>query len=62
VALSTGEPFVINGNPELLGHVIDVLDIEVDQCVRPSVALVLRQVKPDIPRAVETNQGKSGPN
>ena len=45
-ALPPGEPFFIDGNPELLGNGIDVLDIEVDQGVRPSVALMLGQVNP----------------
>jgi hypothetical protein len=40
-ALTPRDPVFIDGNPELLGHGIDVLDIEVDQGVRPSVALLL---------------------
>src|SRR5207237_988764 len=33
----------------LLGHMVDVIDIEVDQGVRSSVTLVLRQVHADAP-------------
>src|SRR4051794_41267530 len=59
-ALPPGEPFFIDGNPELLGYGIDVLDIEVEQSVRPSIALVLRQVKPDIPTCHGDEPGKAG--
>jgi hypothetical protein len=55
-----GEPFLIDGNPELVGHGIDVLDIEVDQGVRPSVALVLREVKPGMPACHGHEPGKAG--
>ena len=48
-ALPPGEPFLIDGNPELLGKGIDVLDIEVDQGIRPSVARVL-PMGPQVPR------------
>src|SRR5204863_1375337 len=47
-ALPPGEPFLIDGNAELLGDGVDVPDVEMDQGVRPSVALVLGQVDPDV--------------
>jgi hypothetical protein len=59
-ALPPGEPFLIDGNPELLGHGIDVLDIQVDQRVRPSVTLVLREVKPGTPACHGHEPGKAG--
>lgn len=48
VALTTREAFFVDGDPELLGHGIDVPDVEMDQGVRPGVALVLREVEPDV--------------
>jgi len=47
-ALPAGETLLIDGYPELFGHGIDILDIQVNQGVRPRIALVLRQVEPDI--------------
>ncbi len=44
VALPASEPVFVHGNAELVGHRIDVVDVDVDQGVRSSVALVLRQV------------------
>jgi hypothetical protein len=55
-ALTPGEPFVIDEDTELGGYDIDVLDVEMDQRVRPGVALVLREVE------AETNQGNPGSN
>src|SRR5436190_15246244 len=60
VALAPGEPIFVHGYPELLGHGIDVLDIEVDQRVRPSVALVLRQVDPHSPACHGHEPGEAG--
>jgi hypothetical protein len=59
-ALPPGEPFFIDRNPELLGHGIDVLDIEVDQGVRPSIARVLREVQPGMPTCYGDEPGKAG--
>src|SRR4051794_11017436 len=59
-ALPPGEPFFIDGNPELLGHGIDVLDIQMDQGIRTGVALVLRQVEPDIATCHRDEPGKAG--
>lgn len=59
-ALAPSEPFFIDGNRELLRHGIYVVDIEVDQGVRPSVALVLRQVKPGMPTCYGDERGKAG--
>jgi hypothetical protein len=49
VALPPGDPFVVDGNPKLLGHGFDVFDVEVDKRVGPRVTLVLREVQPDMP-------------
>ena len=42
IALPTSESRFIDWNPELRRYGVDVLDIEMDQGVRPCVALVLR--------------------
>jgi hypothetical protein len=49
VALPPGYPFLIYWDLELVGHRIDVSDVEVDQGVGPGIALVLREVEPDGP-------------
>jgi hypothetical protein len=43
-ALAPGESVFVDGDPELLRNGVDVVDLQVDQGVRSSVALVLRQV------------------
>jgi hypothetical protein len=58
-ALAPSEPFFIDANRELLRHGIYVVDIEVDQGVRPSVAVVLRQVKPGMPTCYGDEGGKA---
>src|SRR3954467_9411202 len=60
VALTPREAFFVDGDPELLGHGIDVPDVEMDQGVRPGVALVLRQVQADIASRHGDEQGEAG--
>jgi hypothetical protein len=60
IALASGEAFFIDRDPELLGHSVDVVDIEVDQGLRRSVALVLRQVKADVPACHRDEPRKPG--
>ena len=52
--------FFIQGNPELLGHGLGVIDMKVDQGVRPSVALVLGLVQPDPPTRHADEPGEAG--
>src|SRR3954452_22810012 len=59
-ALPPGEPVLVDGNSELLGHGVDVPDVEVDQGVGPSVALVLGQVQPDVATCHGDEPGKAG--
>lgn len=40
-ALSPSEPFFIDGDSEFRGHSVNVVDVEMDQGIRPSVPLVL---------------------
>lgn len=48
VALPPGETVSIDWDPRLLRHGVDVADVEVDQGVGPGVALVLREVQPNV--------------
>src|SRR5262249_20875266 len=59
VALPPGQSFLVGGHLELLGHRIDVSDIEVDQGVRPGIALVLREIEPDGPASHRNEPGKA---
>jgi hypothetical protein len=58
-ALPPGEPFLVDADVELLGHGVDVPDVEVDQGVRPGVARVLGEVEPDIPARDRDEPGKA---
>jgi len=58
-ALPPGEPFLVDPDVELLGHRVDVPDVEVDQGVRPGVARVLGEVEPDIPARHRDEPGKA---
>jgi len=45
--LTTGKTLFINRNAERVGNAVDVGDVEMDECVRPCVTLVLREVDVD---------------
>src|SRR5690349_24689565 len=47
IHLATGEALLVNRDAELLGDAVDVIDVEVDERVRSSVACVLRDVDSD---------------
>jgi hypothetical protein len=51
VDLATGETFLIDREPELRRNSVDVLHIQVDERVRPRVALVLRITKAELTAA-----------
>ena len=59
-ALPTGESFFVDGDTELLGHSIDVPDIEMNQRVRPGIALVLGEVQPDVSARHRDKPGEAG--
>ena len=48
VALASGETLFVDRDPELLRDSVDVVDVQVDQAVRRRVALVFRQIEPDV--------------
>ena len=60
IALPTGEPLFIHGNSKLRGYSVDVVDIEMNQRVTPSIALVFRQVEPHAPTYHGDEQRKAG--
>jgi hypothetical protein len=45
LTLPTSKTLFIDGNPELLGNGVDVVDVHVDERVRASVAFVLGEIK-----------------
>ena len=60
VAFPSGEAVFVYGNPELRRHRVDVLDVEVDQRVRTSVAFVLRKIKPNVAPSHGNEPGEAG--
>ena len=47
VALPAGKTRFIDGNLELLRDRVDVLDVQVHECVGPCVPLVFREIEPN---------------
>src|SRR5690242_5779935 len=60
VAFPSGQTIFVDWDPELVRDGIDVLDVQMDQGVRPSVARVLRQVKPNAPTCHRDEPGEAG--
>lgn len=60
VALAAGESVFIDRDAELLGHGIDVTDVEVDQRVGSRIALVLGKVEPDVPACDRDEERETG--
>src|SRR5262249_22540649 len=54
------ETFLIDRDPELLRDDVDVVDVEVDQCVGTGVALVLREIQPHAPTCDGHEPGQAG--
>ena len=48
MTLPAGEALLVDRDPELLRHRVDVLDVQVDERVRARVALVLGEVEPNL--------------
>jgi hypothetical protein len=59
VAFWSGEAVFVYGNPELRRHSVDVVDVEVDQRVRTSVAFVLREIKPNVAASDRDEPGEA---
>lgn len=47
VALASSETLLVDRNPELRRHCVDVHDIQMDERVRPRVTFVFREIKPN---------------
>ena len=62
ITFPPGETLFVDRDSELFRDGVDVVEVQVDQGVGTSVALVFRQVEPDVAARHRDNHGHPGSN